>query len=45
MKKRLNEAWTPQRMLNKSTPDEGGEIKKIVRNKSGPLTLGYEGGS
>ena len=29
-------------MLVKSIPNEGGEmIEKIVRNKSGPLTLGY----
>lgn len=28
-------------MLVKSIPNEGGEIEKIVRNKSGPLTLEY----
>lgn len=41
MKKRLNEPCTSQRMLVKSIPNEGGEIEKIVRNKSGPLTLEY----
>lgn len=30
-----------KRMLVKSIPNEGGEIKEIVRNKSGPLTLGH----
>ena len=38
----LNEPCTPKRMLVKSIPNESGEmIEKIVRNKSGPLTLGY----
>ena len=39
--KRLNEPCTSERMLVKSIPNEGEEIEKIVRNKSGPLTLGY----
>lgn len=45
MKRRLNEPCTLKRVLDKSTPNEGGEMKKIVRNKSGPLSSGSEGGS